>query len=154
MAMQGANTRPIPKDQSLAVILGTSRSSKTSPETSMKITGNSCYLGSDIDMYGITHMYKKTQTQTPVYPPKAGRGAGCPPASARGTDGWYRSLPTLAVCQGMASPPHQDMASVLLLGQHFTLPLGLTLERESKPHVKERKVYCNSFCSKVISNNK
>lgn len=60
MAMQGANTRPIPKDQSLVVILGTSRSSKTSPETSMKITGNSCYLGSDIDMYGITHMYKKT----------------------------------------------------------------------------------------------
>lgn len=88
MAMQGANTRPIPKDQSLALIMGTFKSSKASSETSVKITGISCYLGSGISMYGITHMHKETlDPNHSLSCPKAGRGAGCPPGSARGTDG-------------------------------------------------------------------
>lgn len=88
MAMQGANTHPIPKDQSLALITGTSKSSKASPETSVKITGISCYMGSGTSMYGITHMYKETLDPNYILScPKARRGAVCPPGSARGTDG-------------------------------------------------------------------
>lgn len=66
MEMQGANTHPIPKDQQLAVIPGTSRSSKTSPETSTKITRISCYLGSPMNM-ALHTCTKRHRTQTTVY---------------------------------------------------------------------------------------
>lgn len=86
------NACPIPEAQSLEPSMGTaevpSRSSKAPPETSMEITGIYCYLGSSISMYGVLHVVQRdTRPGLWFSCTEAGREAGCPPGSARWTDG-------------------------------------------------------------------
>lgn len=152
MEMQGANTHPIPKNQQLAVIPETSRSSKTPSETSVKITGISCYLGSGINMYDITHMYKETQNPNhSLSCPKAGRAAGCPPDSARRTDGVVQTLANTC-CVPKAWPAHHGKCPAA--GTALPSVTWFNLRGRGSPTLKREKSIPTASAVKVISNNK
>lgn len=135
MAMQGANTRPIPKDQSLAVILGTSGVVKCLLIPLWKLQETPVIWAVALTWMTLHICTKWHKTQSTVHPaPRQGQRS-CLPSSLSKRDWWSGVDPCqpLLCAKGIASPPSQDMASVLLPGQHFTLPLGLTLEGEGAP---------------------
>lgn len=125
VAKQGANTRPVPEAQSLALTTETpaapSRSNKKPPETSTEITGIHCYLGNGISMYGILHMAQRDRGPELQFILDRGREGSWLPSRLSKTDWWDGVSPRwfLLHAKGMASTSGHGKCPAAGTALHF-----------------------------------